>query len=232
MPAEGAEGASAAPSRPTLGPTKPASPRAPANPRRPAQAQARVSGNDTMLLRQMDAVLAALGDTTARVLAMEEREKQQNATIQQVTPRPRLHTLSDDPSKPSCCPALLNRVWARARAAADAAGGWRRRSDGGGCVADESRGREPGPAAGEAREGCGAGMGGWWGWRVAERWLAERGGEEPQQPAEGGRPARAAVPSQAAPGTLNHPQTLDIIPFSAASCLTSAGLMPCRRMRS
>ena len=39
-----------------------------------------------MLLRQMDAVLAALGDTTARVLAMEEREKQQNATIQQVTP--------------------------------------------------------------------------------------------------------------------------------------------------
>eukprot|EP01045_Picozoa_sp_COSAG04_P013271 COSAG04_NODE_932_length_9350_cov_665.689007_11_plen_207_part_00 len=147
LPAESAEGGSAAPARPTLGPHHP-SPRAPANPRRPAQAQARVSGNDTMLLRQMDAVLAALGDTTARVLAMEEREKQQNATIQQVTPRPRLHTLSDDLSEPCRCPAL-NQVCGSC-AAADPAGGWRRRSGGGGCVADESRGREPAPTAGEA----------------------------------------------------------------------------------
>ena len=155
LPAESAEGAPAAPSRPTLGPRHPAV--APANPRRRAQAQARVSGNDTMLLRQMDAVLAALGDTTARVLAMEEREKQQNATIQQVTPRPRLHTLSDDPSEPGRCPALIRLCGSCA--AADPAGGWRR-SGGGGCVADESRGREPAPTAGEAREGCGAGMGG------------------------------------------------------------------------
>jgi chromosome segregation ATPase len=45
------------------------------------QANARVAGNDTMLLRQMDMILAALGDTTARVMAVEEREKGQLAHI-------------------------------------------------------------------------------------------------------------------------------------------------------
>jgi chromosome segregation ATPase len=45
------------------------------------KATARIAGQDTMLLRQMDSILAALGDTTARILAMEKREKGQLAHI-------------------------------------------------------------------------------------------------------------------------------------------------------
>ena len=167
-----------------------------------------------MLLRQMDAVLAALGDTTARVLAMEEREKQQNATIQQVTPRPRLHTLSDDPSKPSCCPAL-NRVWARAQLQTQLAAG------GGGAtaaVASPTRaGEESLVQRLEKLEKV-----------VARGWEGGGGGGSPKggspkgegksrsSPRKGG--GLPAPPSQAKlPQVLNQPaliiQTLDLIPF-------------------